>query len=59
MGSAWPMVVVITGTVDAASKDYQSSMLEASAADYLLDLKDPIGSSCFECCSTTKDQTDC
>jgi hypothetical protein len=22
MGSAWPMVVVITGTVDAASKDY-------------------------------------
>ena len=22
MGSAWPMFVVITGTVDAASKDY-------------------------------------
>ena len=60
MGSAWAVVAAITSTIVATRKDYLSFMLEAiTIANHLLDLKDPIGSCCFECCSMTKDQTDC
>ena len=60
MDSAWAMVAAITSTVIAMSKDYLWFMLVAiTVADYLLDPKDPIGSSCFKCYSMTKDQTNC